>query len=114
MENNKSIDLTKLYNSASTTEESSSLAYSDIELAMQQEELESRKQDRKQRGKFSIWIFGFMGAYMLCILVVLVVSGRGVLQLSDTVLVSLLTTTTADVIGIFIIVAKYLFHKSEN
>ena len=85
-----------------------------IELEYKREELESRKQDRKQRGHFSIWIFGFMGVYMLSILVVLILSGCGILILNDTVLISLLTTTTADVIGIFIIVAKYLFHKQDN
>lgn len=85
-----------------------------VELEYKKEELESRKQDRKQRGQFSIWIFGFMGIYMVLALVILGLSGSGVFDISDTVLVSLLTTTTADVIGIFIIVAKYLFHKSEN
>lgn len=85
-----------------------------IELEYKREELESRKQDRKQRGQFSIWIFGFMGIYMMLALVILGLSGSDVFDISDTVLVSLLTTTTADVIGIFIIVAKYLFHKQDN
>lgn len=85
-----------------------------VELEYKKEELESRKQDRKQRGQFSIWIFGFMGIYMVLALVILGLSGSGVFDISDTVLVSLLTTTTADVIGIFIIVAKYLFHKQDN
>lgn len=85
-----------------------------VELEYKKEELESRRQDREQRGKFSGRIFVFMGIYMFCILAVLVLTGCGVFTLSDTVLVSLLTTTTADVIGIFIIVAKYLFHKTEN
>lgn len=107
------IDLEALFNSSSTTETSSILTKEDVELELQKEELESRRQDRRQRGRFSIWIFGFMGVYMFFILAVLVLAGAGVLNLSDTVLVSLLTTTTADVIGIFIIVAKYLFHKSD-
>ena len=84
-----------------------------VELEYKREELESRKQDRKQRGRFSIWIFGFMGIYMILVLAGLYFVGCGVLSLSDTVLVALLTTTTADVIGIFIIVAKYLFHKVD-
>lgn len=115
MENLKTndIDLEALFNSSSTTEASSILTKEDVELELQKEELESRRQDRRQRGRFSIWIFGFMGVYMVFILAVLVLAGAGVLSLSDTVLVSLLTTTTADVIGIFIIVAKYLFHKAD-
>lgn len=113
METVDKIDLESIFNTSSTTEASSEITIADVELEMKKEELESRKQDRKQRGRFSIWIFGFMGVYMFLILVALALSGAGVLTLSDTVLVSLLTTTTADVIGIFIIVAKYLFHKSD-
>ena len=37
--------------------------------------------------------------------------GLGLMALNDIVLNVLLTTTTANVIGIFIIVAKYLFHR---
>ena len=85
-----------------------------VELEYKKEELESRKQDRKQRGRFSIWIFGFMGFYMILVLAGLCLVGCKVLTLSDTVIISLLTTATADVIGIFIIVAKYLFHKEDS
>lgn len=84
-----------------------------VELEYKKEELESRKQDRKQRGRFSIRIFVFMAFYMVGILTVLILAGCKVLVLSDTVIISLLTTTTADVIGVFIIVAKYLFHKTD-
>ena len=114
METTDEIDLKSIFNSSSTTEASSEITIADVELEMKKEELESRKQDRKQRGQFSIWIFGFMGIYMVLALVILGLSGSGVFDISDTVLVSLLTTTTADVIGIFIIVAKYLFHKQDN
>lgn len=82
-----------------------------VELENRGEELEGKRQDRKQRGKFSIWIFVFMGAYMLSVVVVLILSGAEVLHLSDGVLISMMTTTTADVIGVFIVVAKYLFHN---
>lgn len=84
----------------------------DVELAMMAEELEGRKQDRKQRGTFSICIFIFVAIYMMVALVILALTGADVFELSDTVLVALLTTTTADVIGIFILVAKYLFHTN--
>lgn len=113
METVEKIDLDSIFNSSSTTEASSEITLADVELEMKKEELESRKQDRKQRGLFSIWIFGFMGLYMVFILLVLVLSGCKILIFEESVLISLLTTTTADVIGVFIIVAKYLFHKSD-
>ena len=47
---------------------------------------------------------------MVIVLIVLALAGFGVLLLSDTVLIALLTTTTADVIGIFLVVVKYLFY----
>lgn len=82
-----------------------------LELEYKKEELESRRQDRKQRGKFSIAIFSFMGIYMLIVVIILMRVGNSSIYLSDKVIISLLTTTTAEIIGIFTIVAKYLFHK---
>lgn len=81
-----------------------------VELDIRKEELEGKRQDREQRGKFSKWIFGFMGVYMVAVLAVLVLSGLGVFSLSNTAIVALLTTTTADAIGIFLVVVKYLFY----
>lgn len=107
------INLDTLFRSSISSEASSILTTEDVELELKKEELEGKRQDRKQRGQFSIWIFGFMGVYMLSILTVLILAGCKTLVLSDTVIISLLTTTTADVIGVFIIVAKYLFHKVE-
>ena len=95
-------------------EQTNNITEDDINLELKKEELASRVQDRRQRGIFSKWIFGFMAIYMLGILAILVLVGCGVLSLSDTVLVALLTTTTAEVIGIFIVVAKYLFHKADS
>ena len=108
------IDLDTIFSSSLSSESSSTLTTDDVELELKKEELESRRQDRRQRGRFSVWIFGFMGIYMLFILGILILAGCNVLIINDTVLISLLTTTTADVIGIFIIVAKYWFHKSEH
>lgn len=81
-----------------------------VELDIRKEELEGKRQDREQRGKFSKWIFIFMGAYMVIVLVVIFLAGLCVLTLSNAAIVALLTTTTADVIGIFLVVVKYLFY----
>lgn len=110
----ENIDWDLLFGASDKPETSSTLTIQDVELELKKEELESRRQDRRQRGRFSVWIFGFMGVYMIFILVVLILSGCHVLRINDAVLISLLSTTTADVIGIFIIVAKYLFHKPNN
>lgn len=75
------------------------------------EEIEDAKQDRAQRKIFSFYIFGFMCAYMAAAMAVVFLCGLGVMSLSDPVLITLLTTTLANVIGVFAFVAKYLFHK---
>lgn len=83
---------------------------SDLERATKLEELEGKRQDRKQRGKIGNRLFSFMYAYMGAVLLIVIATGVGWFRLSDAVLITLLTTTLADVIGVFSFVAKYLFH----
>lgn len=77
------------------------------------EKLKSQQQDRDQRKDFALRIFNFVGLYMFGVFFLLVMSGIGTndFHLSDTVLVTLLGTTTATVIGVFNFVARYLFHN---
>lgn len=74
------------------------------------EDIESLKQDREQRKRFSRYIFIFMCCYMSVSLVAVFLKGFGITDLSDGVIISLMTTSLASVIGIFNFVAKYLFH----
>ena len=82
-----------------------------IDIEKLREEVESLKQDRRQRKHLSYALFLFMCVYMAAALVVVFLCGFSVMYLSDTVLGILLTTTLADVIGIFSFVAKYLYHN---
>lgn len=119
MENNGDI-LSLLLNTNNTVgEKANRLSKDDIELETskvnlehQREVLEGKKQDRRQRGVFSIWIFGFVCVYIIAVLTIVILCGADVLCLDTTLLVTLLSSTTANVIGIFIIVAKYLFHSN--
>lgn len=93
-------------------------AVSDVALEFQRkkierlsEEIEDLKQDRKQRKIFSYCIFIFMCAYMAVSLAIVFLCGLGVMILDVSVLITLLTTTLANVIGVFNFVAKYLFHR---
>lgn len=81
------------------------------EIDKQCEEIENLKQDREQRKKFSSHIFIFMCAYMAVSLAIVFLCGLGVMTLDVSVLITLLTTTLANVIGVFTFVAKYLFHN---
>ena len=77
------------------------------------EKLKSQQQDRDQRKDFALRTFNFVSLYMFGVFLLLVMSGIGTndFHLSDTVLVTLLGTTTATVIGVFNFVARYLFHN---
>lgn len=77
----------------------------------QSEEIENIKQDRSQRKSFSYYIFGFMCLYMAASITIVFLCGFNKMCLKESILITLLTTTLANVIGIFNFVAKYLFHK---
>lgn len=72
-------------------------------------------QDRVQRKEFAEKIFSFVCLYMFAVFFILFLCGSpGSFKLSDTVLITLLGTTTANVIGILIIVVKYLFSRNNK
>lgn len=76
-----------------------------------EEGLNKLKQDRGQRKGLSYALFGFMCVYMFAVLIIVSCCGLAWMQLSDNVIITLLTTTLADVIGIFGFVAKYLYQN---
>ena len=78
-----------------------------------EEGLNKLKQDRGQRKGLSYALFGFMCVYMLAVLIIVSCCGLAWMQLSDNVIITLLTTTLADVIGIFGFVAKYLYQNKS-
>lgn len=84
-----------------------------IAIQLKQEELDSLKQDREQRKVFSYVIFGFVCVYMVLVLGAVILDGASFIDVSDGVLITLLGTTTIDIIGLFAIVARYLFPKRK-
>lgn len=78
--------------------------------------LEDRKQDRKERKHYAEKTFGFLCTYMLLVFLLLVFAGCDNIEFhfSDSVVVALITTTTANVIGIFLFVMRYLFNGNAK
>lgn len=103
--------LSSLKGNKTRSEEKQIATKDDIELENLREDLEGKRQDRLQRGNFAGRIFILMCVYLAVVLCIVVSKGLCWLLLDNTVINVLLTTTTANVIGIFIIVAKYLFHR---
>jgi hypothetical protein len=66
-------------------------------------------QDMGERKEYTHKIFVLICMWLVLVGIVLIASGNGNLHYSDSVLITLLTTTTANVIGLFVFVAKYLF-----
>lgn len=78
---------------------------------IRKEELRSREQDRQQRKEFATKIYNFLCAYLSIVFFLVILSGASCVkfELTEGVVITLLSTTTANVIGIFILVVKYLF-----
>lgn len=84
-----------------------------IEVAQLQEELDSKKQDRIQRKEYANKIYWLLCVYILVVMLLLYFCAFRLTKLSSEVLIAIITTMTANVIGIFVFVAKYLFHTKE-
>lgn len=82
-----------------------------LQLRKLEEELNSLKQDREERKSFANKIFWLLVAFLSASLIILSLSAIETIcfKLSDTILVTLLATTSADIIGIFLFVVRYLF-----
>lgn len=87
-----------------------------IAIEDRREDLENKKQNRNQRKSYANRLFWFLYAYMGLVFLVLLLCGFSLFgfNLSDTVLVALITTTTANVIGIFAFVVHYLFPSKNS
>lgn len=80
------------------------------------EELENRRQDRAQLKVYADNLFTFLCFYMILVFFILYKSGSlyNSFELSDSVIIALITTTTANIIGIFAFVVRYLFKTPDD
>jgi len=84
-------------------------AINDLDIKAKEEGITGEIQDREERKKFSNRIFILLSCFIGATLLIILFSGTCLIDLSDAVLITLLSTTTANVIGIFMYVTKYLF-----
>ena len=123
-------DLLSKLSQASDTTDIDSGRYNDIDNLIKEQELqklqlenearrvenESESQNKEQRKDFAERIYSFASIYMLGVFLILFIVGTETTNfyLSDNVLITLLGTTTANVIGILIIVVTYLFSRKKK
>jgi hypothetical protein len=78
-------------------------------------EVETLQQDREERKKYAHRVFILMAAWLAAMIVLVTLAGFKTswysFSLSDAVILAMIGSTTASVIGIFLIVATYLFPK---
>lgn len=76
------------------------------------EHLRSLKQDTDERKRYANKLFWFLITYMVMVFIILFLHGFSVVKfyVHDVVIITLISTTTANIIAIFIFVVKYLFH----
>ena len=77
------------------------------------EDLKNRKQDRKERRRYAEHIFTLISLWLFTVLFILMINTKAGLRLSDSVIITLITTTTASVLGLFVIVINYLFKGNK-
>ncbi|MDR2813784.1 MAG: hypothetical protein LBB79_03900 [Prevotellaceae bacterium] len=85
-----------------------------VNIDLRREVLESNKQDRQERKKFANKIFWLLVVFLTVVMAIVFLSGFCAMKLPSTVMVTLLATTSANVIGIFIFVVKYLFKTNST
>ena len=91
------------------TEDESAFA-SQIRKDLHRQEMEDRKEARRLRKVYAYLAYSLVGCWMLIIFVLLVAQGaiEG-FHLSDQVLMVALGSTTATIVGVPIVVTKYIF-----
>jgi len=77
---------------------------------------EGQKQDTQERKKYAQRIFWMLSGWLVVVLFALVTSGLKLwdFRLSDSILLALIGSTTANVAGFFFAVVKYLFPEKNN
>ena len=82
-----------------------------LEHERQLQQIRDSVQDRKERKKYANRLFVLIAVWLAVIGVVVVMDGlvAAPFKLSATVLATLIGSTTVSVLGLFAIVAKYLF-----
>ncbi|PUZ29126.1 hypothetical protein DCC81_06585 [Chitinophaga parva] len=84
-----------------------------ISTGIRLEYLRTLRQNNGQRKIYARLIFVFTCLWAAVIFVMLFLAGFKRLELSDTVLVALITTTTINFFGFFLLVVKYLFNTGS-
>ena len=85
----------------------------DLDTQRQVSELEDATQDREERKKYARLAYWLAVGWLIAIVVVVILQGLEAwgFNLSDGVLITFIGTNTASVIGVLVVVVRYLFPR---
>lgn len=87
------------------------------QISILKEELRSKKQDTDERKKYADLTFQFLCWFAIGLFILIFLTGVNAnssakgFYLSDSVLITLITTSLSTIVGIFIFVMRYLFNN---
>lgn len=110
----------QLLNAESSNSESSATEsrFLDVERDIKLEYLKTLRQNNQERKKYAMYIFILTCIWAFLIFLILFFEGFGAnapfcFSISDNVLITLITTTTINFFGFFLLVIKYLFNSEK-
>ncbi|WP_343616532.1 hypothetical protein [Flavobacterium sp.] len=77
-------------------------------------DLANSNQNMLERKKYAEYIFSFTCIWCICIFSILILKGLGKLALSDTIIITLIGSTTLNILVFFTLVTKYLFNSEKS
>lgn len=110
MHNSKLDDLLKEYGDSNG--DSIDANEIDYNINLTKQEISDRIQDRNERKKYAYRTFIFLSSFTAAILLIIIGAGFSQVlsfKLDNSVLIALITSSLASIVGIFILVMRYLF-----
>lgn len=88
------------------------------EISFEEREKEAQlaryEDDSRHRKNLVKWATTLIGIWLTAVILILIATGMPLLELSDTVMVTLLSTTTVNVLGLMIIVLNDIFKGKDR
>lgn len=95
------------------TDEKIEMEIAYLEYERKQNEIHELKQNTELRKKYAKGIFIFLVVWSCLIFLILFLNAGHYIQISDSVMITLLTSTTVNIIGLFLVVVKYFFPPNQ-
>lgn len=109
-------DLEKIKAPAAVSDRPDVLTQAELEIAERRLHNVDLEQIIKQRKTYALWVFVLVVCWLIGIYAILILQGfhaRG-FELTEKVLIASIASTTANIIGILVIIVKYLFAQTHT